>query len=291
MDANHSCQNKGPEPAMSKGISYILLASFFFAIINGLVKFLDEIPAIEIVFFRSLITLLISGFFVFKSKSKLFPKETPLLLARGFAGGIALILYFHSIHIMPLATAVTILYLAPIFTLIFAIFLLKESPDKRQWPFIILCFVGIVLMKNYDARVSLTGVAMATVAAMFAGLAYNIIRMLKNKASTQLVIFYFPLVTIPLCLPLLFPQWKTPSMMELVLLIMIGIATQIAQVFMTKAYMLEPASKITHFNYLTSFYAWLTGIIFFNEYLNTLSLVGLSLVFIGIYFSTRFSSR
>ncbi len=132
---------------------------------------------------------------------------------------------------------------------------------------------------------------MATIAAMFAGLAYNIIRMLKGKASTQLVIFYFPLVTIPLCLPWLIPQWKSPSFSELCLLILIGLATQVAQVFMTKAYMLEPASKITHFNYLTSFYAWLTGIIFFNEYLNTLSLIGLSFVFIGIYFSTKFSSR
>ncbi|MAZ47962.1 MAG: EamA family transporter [Halobacteriovoraceae bacterium] len=276
---------------MSKGITYILIASLFFALINGLVKFLKGIPAIEIVFFRSMVTLILSGALVLKNKEKIFPKETPLLLARGVAGGIALILYFNSIHMMPLATAVTILYLAPIFTLIFAIFLLKESPDKRQWPFIILCFVGIVLMKNYDERVSLIGVLMATIAAMFAGLAYNIIRMLKGKASTQLVIFYFPLVTIPLCLPWLIPQWKSPSFSELCLLILIGLATQVAQVFMTKAYMLEPASKITHFNYLTSFYAWLTGIIFFNEYLNTLSLIGLSFVFIGIYFSTKFSSR
>ena len=132
---------------------------------------------------------------------------------------------------------------------------------------------------------------MATIAAIFAGLAYNIIRLLKEKSPTQLVIFYFPLVTIPLTLPWLIPQWKNPNSEELILLIVIGVATQLAQVFMTKAYMLEPASKISHFNYLTSFYAWLTGIIFFNEHLNTLSLIGLSCVFIGIYFSSRFSSR
>ena len=112
---------------MSKGITYILIASLFFALINGLVKFLKGIPAIEIVFFRSVVTLVLSGALVLKSKDKIFPKETPLLLARGVAGGIALILYFNSIHMMPLATAVTILYLAPIFTLIFAIFLMPSS--------------------------------------------------------------------------------------------------------------------------------------------------------------------
>lgn len=276
---------------MSKGVLYILIASFFFAIINGLVKFLDGIPAIEIVFFRSLVTLILSGTMVLKLKTTIFPKETPLLLARGAAGGIALILYFNSIHIMPLATDVTILYLAPIFTLIFSIFLLKESPNPKQWPFVFLCFIGIILMKNFDERVPISGVIMATVAAMFAGLAYNIIRKLKGKADPQLVIFYFPLVTIPLCLPWLIESWITPDPKNLVLLILVGVFTQLAQIFMTKAYMLEPMAKISHFNYLTSLYAWLTGIIFFDEYLNPISVMGLGLVFVGIYFSSRFANR
>lgn len=275
---------------MSRGVAYIITAGFFFGMINLLVKYYSHIPAIEIVFFRSLVSLVLSGFIVHREKIELFPKKKWILVARGLSGAIALILYFHAIHIMPLATAVTILYLAPIFTLIFAIFLLNESPTKKQWPFIFLCFIGIALMKNIDPRVSSEGVLLALVAAMFAGLAYNFIRMLRGQVHHQLVIFYFPLITIPVSLPFLFFQWQTPKPLELLGLIGIGILTQLAQVFMTKAYMLEPASKISHFNYLTCLYAWLSGILFFNEYINSLSLVGLVCVFVGIFFSTKFSS-
>ncbi len=274
---------------MNQGILYIILASVFFSIINGLVKYFNTIPAIEIVFFRSLISLVITYYSIRKLKIKIFNEHTPLLIGRGLSGAIALSLYFYTIQNMPLATAVTILYLAPIFTVLIAMVLVKEYPKKLQWPFIILAFIGTVLMKNIDTRVQTDHFFLGITAAFFAGLAYNFIRLLKDKAHHSLVIFYFPLITIPITLPFLYEHWVTPTPSEFLGLLLIGLFTQLAQVFMTKAYMLEKASKISHFNYLTSFFAFLTGIIFFNEHLNTLSLLGLLLVFIGIVFSTRFS--
>ena len=190
---------------------------------------------------------------------------------------------------MPLATAVTLLYLAPIFTIILAIFMTKEKPQLFQWPFIFIAFIGTVLMKNVDARVESIDFILGLVAALFAGLAYNYIRLLKDKVSTSVIIFYFPLVTLPIVSPYVFLHWVTPNFVEFFLLIAIGILTQLAQIFMTRAYTLEAASKISHFNYLTSFYAFLTGIIFFDEHLNFISITGLFLVFIGIIFCSKFS--
>lgn len=276
---------------ISLGIRYILLATIFFSIINALVKYLEGIPSIEIVFFRSLVSLVITYYTIFKMKTKIFNKHTPILFLRGLAGAIAMSLYFYTIQNMPLATAVTILYLAPIFTVIFAIFILGEHPDKRQWPFFLLSFIGVVLMKNIDTRVSGLHFSMGLVAAMFSGIAYNMIRLLRGKVHHSLVIFYFPFVTIPFCLPWLIPNWVTPNTDQLIVLISIGVFTQIAQVFMTKAYMSDSAAKISHFNYLTCFFAFLTGIIFFGESLNMLSIIGLVLVFVGILFSTRFSPK
>lgn len=273
------------------GIKFILIASIFFSIINALVKHLDSIPAIEIVFFRSLVTLIISYFSIHKLKLKILNKHTPLLLLRGLFGAIALTLYFYTIQNMPLATAVTILYMAPIFTVIFAIFIVKEVPNLKQWPFFLLCFVGVALLKNFDPRVSLFHLALGIIAAMFAGLAYNMIRLLKGKAHHNLIIFYFPLVTIPLCLPWLIYEWVTPNLAELIILILIGVATQIAQVYMTKAYMTSSAAKISHYNYLTCFFAFVTGIIFFDESLNWPSILGLILVFVGILYSARYSPK
>ncbi len=276
---------------MNRGVLYIIIASFFFSIINLLVKYLDQIPAIEIVFFRSVVSLLITGWALYRQKIIPWNQHTPLLVGRGLSGAIALTLYFTVIQNMPLATAVTILYLAPIFTIIIAILLLKEYPNKWQWPFLIIGFIGTGLVKNTDPRVDFKYFFMAITAAIFAALAYNFIRMLKGKADHNLVIFYFPLITIPFCLPFMIPVWKTPNLINFGLLIAIGVFTQVAQVFMTKAYMLEKASKISHYNYLTTFWAFISGIVFFDEHLNTLSIIGLFVIFIGIYFTSYFSSK
>lgn len=276
---------------ISSGIRYILIATIFFSIINALVKYCEGIPSIEIVFFRSLVSLIITYYTIVKLKIKIFNEHTPILLVRGLTGAIAMSLYFYTIQNMPLATAVTILYLAPIFTVIFAIFFIEEYPNKRQWPFFLLSFLGVVLMKNIDVRVSGLHFTMGITAAMFSGVAYNMIRLLRGKVHHSLVIFYFPLVTIPFCLPWLIPTWVTPSPKQLFILISIGLCTQIAQVFMTKAYMASSAAKISHFNYLTCFFAFVTGIIFFNEVLNFVSIIGLVLVFVGILYSTKYSPK
>ncbi len=268
-----------------------MIASLFFSIINALVKFLGDIPALEIVFFRSVVSLIISYISLAQLKIKIFNEHTPLLFARGLSGAIALSLYFYTIQHMPLATAVTVLYLAPIFTVILAIFLVKEHPGKWQYPFFILSFIGAALMKNFDPRASLPHFFMGVTAAFFAGLAYNFIRMLKDKCHHSLVIFYFPMVTIPFCLPFLFKIWVTPSTKQLIILLSIGLFTQLAQIFMTKAYMLENASRISHYNYLTSLYAFITGIIFFNESINYLSVIGMILVFVGVIFSHKFAPK
>jgi drug/metabolite transporter (DMT)-like permease len=232
-----------------------------------------------------------SYYIVKRKKIKIFNQHSPLLLGRGLTGAIALSLYFYTIQNMPLATAVTILYLAPIFTVVFAIFMNKEKPNNWQWPCLALSFLGAALMKNFDPRVSLFHFSLGITAAIFAGLAYNFIRKLKGKADPHLIILYFPLITIPLSLPFTIKYWVTPSQNEIILLILVGLLTQLAQIFMTKAYLLEKAAKISHFNYLTSIFAFLTGILFFNEVLNTLSIIGLVLVIIGILINDYFSKK
>lgn len=267
----------------------MIMATIFFGTINILVKVYSHIPAIQIVFFRSIITLFLSYYAIRKAKQLIFSKYTPTLLLRGLCGGIALILYFQTIQNIPLVSAVTILYLAPIFTVILSMFVLKEFPKPIQWPLFILCFVGAVMMKNGDLRVDTTNFIMGLSAALFAGMAYNLIRKLKGKVHHQLPIFYFPLVTIPLTLPFLFKAWVTPSFFDLLGLIAIGILTQLAQVCMTKAYMLEQASNISHYSYLTSLYALVCGYLFFGELISLTSLLGICILVGAILANNRVS--
>lgn len=276
---------------ISQGVKHILIAGFFFGIINTLVKFYSHIPAIEIVFFRSIVSFILSIFMVNKLKLKIINEHSKILFLRGICGAIALSMYFYTIQVIPLATAVTLLYLAPVFTIVLAIFMVKEKPHRMQWPFIIISLLGAVLLKGFDISISLTHFFMAITAAMFAGLAYNFIRMLKGKVHHQLIILYFPMVTLPFCIPLMIPGWVTPSFSDFLGLIFIGVLTQIAQISMTKAYLLEKASKISHFNYLTSVYALVAGYLFFGEVLTLTGIIGISMIIFGVSMSSRYAKR
>ncbi len=276
---------------ISPGVKHILIAGLFFSLINAGVKLYSHIPAIEIVFFRSIVTFFISFYMVKKLKIKIINKHFKNLFLRGLCGAIALTLYFYTIQKMPLATAVTILYLAPIFTIILAIPMVGEYPNKKQWPFLFLGFLGAALLKGTDIRVSFTHFFMGLIAALFAGLAYNFIRTLKGKVDHNLIIFFFPMVTLPFCIPMMIPIWVTPNLNDFLGLVTLGVLTQFAQVHMTKAYLLEKASNISHFSYLTSGYALVMGLLFFNEGVNLLSVIGLIVIVISVYYTSKFGSK
>jgi drug/metabolite transporter (DMT)-like permease len=277
---------------ISPGIKNIIMAGIFFSLINAAVKYFKDIPAVEIVFFRSVVSLILSYIMIRRLKLKVFDRSNfTTLFMRGISGALALTLYFTTIQNIPLAAAVTILYLAPIFTVILAIFINKERPHPMQYPFMLVSLAGAFMLKGTDIRIPMNFFLMGLAAAFFAGLAYNFIRRLRGRAHHQLIIFYFPLITLPVVTPMMVNQWVTPNWIELTGLIGIGVCTQIAQVFMTKAYLAEEASKISHFNYLTSVYAFIMGLIIFNETLQLLSIAGMSLIILGVWFSSKYSNK
>jgi len=72
-----------------------------------------HIPAVEIVFFRSLVSLVLSYLILTKAKVSVWGNNRKVLISRGFTGAIALILYFITLQVIPLASAVTIQFLSP----------------------------------------------------------------------------------------------------------------------------------------------------------------------------------
>ena len=117
----------------SRGVGNMLLATFAFAVMNVFVKQLDRIPAMEIVFFRCLVSALICGVEVSRRQLDWKGNNHTLLIARGTFGTLALFTFFVTLQHMNLATAVTIQYLSPIFTALIGVFVLREMVPARQW--------------------------------------------------------------------------------------------------------------------------------------------------------------
>ena len=102
----------------------MLISSFAFSIMTLFVKFIDGIHAFEIIFFRSVFSLIFSLTYLKIKKIAPLGNNKKYLILRGVFGVTALTLFFITLQKIPLANAVTIQYLSPIFTAIFAIFAL-----------------------------------------------------------------------------------------------------------------------------------------------------------------------
>jgi drug/metabolite transporter (DMT)-like permease len=262
----------------------MIFAGLTFAAMNVGVKLLPGIPVAEIVFFRALVSLIISYLILVRKGIPILGNNRKILIMRGLFGTSALLLFFYTIHVLPLASAMVIHYLSPIFTAIIAHLVLGERMAVRQIFYFSISFIGILVMKGFDARLTWLDLFAGVAAAFLSGAAYNSIRRLKFSEDSHVIILYFPLIALPVTAVYMFffAGWVTPNMQQLGLLIMVGILTQIAQYFLTKAYQSELANKVAAISNIGIIYALGIGLWIFDEVFNPWSVVGMVLVVLGV---------
>ncbi len=273
---------------LSPGVRYMLIASLVFSIMNVCVKMVSHIPAIEVVFFRALISLIISYWILRKRKVSVWGNNKKVLILRGVVGSISLVMLFSTFQNMPLASAVLLHYLSPIFTAVLALLVLKEKIYKVQFFFFAVCFAGIFMIKGFDSRVETLYFLLGIGAAFLAACAYTSIRVLKDSEDPLVIVFYFPLVALPFAGILSIFYWEMPQGWDWLWLLSIGILTQIAQVFLTKAYQAEAAASVASINYIGIIYALLFGFFIFEELYPFQTFFGMLLVVIGVVLNVTF---
>ena len=269
----------------------MLLALLFFTAMNVLIKYIPRIGAVEIIFFRSVVSLVMSYGILKHKRINIWGNNKKWLIIRGMAGSAGLLFFFTTIKVMPLGSAIAIQYLSPIFTSLLGIYVVKEKVKPLQWVFFGLAFVGVIAIQGFDPRVTSVQALIGIAGALAAGMAYNSIRKLKDTDHPLVIIFYFPLVTIPITGVYLLTNWLQPTFIELSILIAIGVVTQFAQYFMTKAYQADTLSKISSIQYIGIVFALGFGYFLFDESYNFNSGVGIIIIILGVILNVWYKNR
>ncbi len=265
----------------------MFLSAFIFSLMKVCVKQVSHIPAVEVILFRSIISLLICVFFLSRQRVSFWGNNKKVLVLRGASGAMALLLYFSLIQQIPLAAAASMQYLSPIFATLLGVVIVKEKVTWRQYLYFAISFVGVLVIQGVDSRISLVHLIMGVGAASFTGLAYNFVRKLKGTEHPLVIILYFPLVTIPIVGLATCFYWVTPHGMDWVYLLMVGLFTQAAQYFMTRSYQLETLSSVSIINYTGLLYSLAFGFVLFGETYGWMSFVGMGLIVIGVVLNVR----
>jgi drug/metabolite transporter (DMT)-like permease len=276
---------------LSIGVRSMFLSTFFFAMANVCVKQVAHLPAMEIVFFRCLLGVAFCFYGLRRANASVVGANHKVLALRGIFGTVALYFFFVTVQNIPLASAMTIQYLSPIFTAVIAIFLLREKVRLPQWVFYAIAFAGVLLIEQFDARVSPFYLLLGIVSAFGSGVAYNLVRSLKEKEHPLTVVFHFQFIGMIAGLVFTVFNWRTPAGWDWFYLVLIGIFSQLGQIFLTDALQREKAASVAIIVYTGLIYGISIGWIAFGETQAAGSLFGMLLVVIGVVLSILYSRR
>ncbi|MGP8306895.1 DMT family transporter [Vibrio sp. YIC-376] len=271
------------------GVRFMVLSAFGFALMSATVKHVGQygIPVFEIVAARALVSLIISYLDVKRKRISIWGNDKGLLLTRGAVGTVALICVYYSVTTLPLAEATIFQYIHPAFTALLAVFFLKERIQPSTFVCIALCLLGVYVMIRPETGASAEhalptlSVIAAITGALGSSVAYVIVRKLSQTEDSSVIIFYFPLVALPTSIFLMGDNFVMPDLYLTVMLVLIGIFTQIGQLGMTKAMQTQEAGKASAYSYIQIIFSGLIGIVIFKELPSVWTYIGAGLIVTG----------
>ncbi len=275
----------------SRGVMLMIGSVFCFAIVNVIAKMHPHIPVHELILFRSIVSFIFAAAYVKHYGISFWGNNKFWLIMRGLMGLTALLLFFSTVMNMPLASASTIQYLSPVFTVLIATQLNNQKVRTIQWLFFVMAFIGTILIKGFDTRVSTFWLLVGVTSAFFAGIAYNSIIKSKGTDHAMTIVLYNPMVAIPITGIWCLFDWTTPTPTEWIWMFVMGVFAHLAQYFMTLALHSDVASKIAPWNYFGAIFAIIFGYFFFDEKVVLLSIFGMILVIVSVILNSRVQTK
>ncbi|QPN68626.1 DMT family transporter [Synechococcus sp. CBW1006] len=275
----------------------MLLSALSFSLMGVCVKQVGaRIPAAEVVLARALLSVALSWWLLRRADIDPWGRRRGLLIVRGAIGTLALLCVYAALAALPLASATVLQYLYPTFTALLAWLALGERIGRRVLAAMAVGWLGVLLVAQPAALLGGMGrasapslplipVLIALAGALCTALAYVSVRQLGRSEHPLVIVFYFPLVAVPLSLPLVALDPVMPTPVELLWLVGVGLFTQLGQVWLTRGLTALPAAKATAISYAQVVFAGLWGWLIFQEGIDGWTLLGAVLVLLATLLS------
>ena len=293
------------------GIFFIMLGAFSFSIMFLTVKLMASVNTFTLVFYRSLIQILLSlGALIDKGVNPLGPPGVRLeLTARAVFGGVAVAAWFFGIQVLPLPDAVTLQFTTPPFAAAFAVVMVGEQWKPMDMFGAVVCFSGVALIahptwlfgeqaaaddeqvvsdnaQGPSSFMKLLAVLVTTAGAAAAGIAYVTVRVIGNRADAIVMVLYYAVLSLPLCFfgsGFIEGEWSVWELHDFepkdyILLLFTGLGGYGGQWFTNLGLQNETAATATLATCTQIVYTYIFELLFLHEAINGWSLAGTALI-------------
>ncbi|HEY4193261.1 MAG TPA: DMT family transporter [Mesorhizobium sp.] len=270
-----------------------VLSVAIFVAMSSFIKAAGEVPAGQIVFYRSFFAIFPILFFLGcrRQLRTAFVTERALgHVARGLIGVCAMGLTFFALTRLPLPDAITLNYAQPLLVVVFSSLFLGEAIRFYRWSAVMVGLVGVIIISWPELTLLTSGSALGDqevlgVMAAFGGagcsaVAAVLVRNLVHSEKTATIVLWFSIVASVVALFSLPFGWLMLTPMQTVFLVAAGFCGGVAQIFMTSAYRHAEVSTVAPFEYTSMILAIAVGYFFFGDVPTLYMLVG-GLIVVG----------
>ena len=249
---------------------------------------------IELVFYRSFVGLLVVYLIMRSQRVNVATHFWLNHLWRGISGTVALALFFYCITVLPLATAVTLNYTAPLFLTVLTLLVFKDRFHPPLTIAIALGFCGVVLLLHPTLeRDQLLPGLLGLISGLLAGVALLNVKQLAiiGEPDTRTVFYFTLIATLSSGTWMLFDTVHAITPKGFAILLGLGSTGTLAQLAMTRAYRTGKTLVVGSLAYSTIVFASLFGMLLWDEVLPLSSWLGMALIIASGVLSLRLSPK
>jgi drug/metabolite transporter (DMT)-like permease len=276
-----------------RGIALKIASVTIFVGMSSCIKAAGQVPAGQIVFFRSffaILPILVMLAWQRELRFALATKRPLSHIMRGVVGVTSMGLSFFALTRLPLPEAITLNYAQPLLVVVFSVLFLGEAIRIYRWSAVIIGLIGVCIVSwpkltlfgaggGFGNQAAVGAVA-ALVAAAVSAVALLLVRNLVGTEKSTTIVLWFSLTSSVAGLLSLPFGWAPLSFEQAAFLVAAGICGGVAQILMTEAYRYAEASTVAPFEYTSMILAIAVGYLAFGEVPTVHMIVG-GLIVIG----------
>lgn len=268
------------------GIAWMLIATAAFVTSDTISKYLLETyPIAQVVWARytahfAIVLILLRGRTSFLIRSY----NLPLQVFRSLLLILATISFFSAIQTVPLATASSIMFTAPVTVTLLSIPLLRETVGFHRWIGVLFGFIGALTIIRPGASDWDPSLLWAVCASFMYALYQITTRALHKTDQSDTTMLYTALIGAVVMLAFIPFNWISPDVFSVFLMGLTGLVSGVAHYSIIRAFSSAPASVITPFGYTNLIWATLFGYIVFSEFPDLFTFIGAAIIILsGLY--------
>ena len=232
---------------------WMLAAVANFSLMDAGMKLLSaHYPPLQVTLLRGAASLPFVLVWVLASAGvrSIVPVRWGLHLLRGVLGMVMIGCFVYALRRMPLSTAYTLYFVAPLLVAALSVPLLGERVGPRRWTAIGIGMLGVVvvLRPGVDGLVSLPGLMVLLAATAYAIAAVTVSLLTRTDTPQSMVVWFLAIMAVGAGLAAI-PGWVPLRWEHAALILGMGLAGAFGQIALTSAFMRGDASMIAPLEY------------------------------------------